>query len=64
MMLFHCHKFDPEKWKLISKVGVMKRIFTKGTLQSQDLAQAKEHVYRNTCLDCGDLIFRRVREME
>jgi hypothetical protein len=66
MSLFHHHRFDAAKWEKISELAV---IYTPVDLRSgrfsmnDTLPRGDEIVYRNTCLDCGDLIFRRVRTM-
>ena len=69
MKWFHRHKFDPEKWKLISAVEVVRRprqtdVLT-GMLQSTEpYSVGKRRLYSNTCTECGDLVFRRVQEIE
>lgn len=58
--LFHRHQFDPEKWKLVSAVEVMRRPVPQST---EAFHVGKHRVYSNTCKDCGDLVFRRVEEI-
>lgn len=64
MNLFHRHKFDPEKWKQISKVPVS----SQSTLHGVGIGEVRnlgyETVFSNTCTTCGDLVFRRVTEVE
>ena len=69
MRLFHRHKVDPEKWKLVSAVETMRtpRPLDELTGMPQStlpVPRGKQIVYSNTCTDCGDLIFRRVKEIE
>ncbi len=63
MHLFHRHKFDSEKWELISRTAISKSLFTKDGKLVVELPKGDQLVYKNTCLDCGDLVFRRVKEM-
>jgi hypothetical protein len=69
MRLFHWHKFDPEKWKLVSSVGVMRippplDLITGVPQDTTPYPVGDQRVYSNTCKDCGDLVFRRVREID
>jgi hypothetical protein len=66
---FHRHTFDPDKWKLVSEVGVMRRPKPLDELYGvpQDTTPypvGNQRVYSNTCKGCGDLAFRRVKEIE
>lgn len=69
MSLFHRHKFGPEKWKQISSVSVRRipapldPVF--GVPQSTEpYAAGKIFVFSNTCTQCGDIVFRHVKEIE
>jgi len=69
MRLFHRHKFDPEKWKLVSSVGVMRIPRPLDPLygvpqSTEPYPIGKQSVYSNTCKECGDLVFRRVKEID
>lgn len=64
MNIFHHHKFDPEKWKLISQEPVAKQLISMGVPMGPDIQMGLQRVYGNACLECGDLIFRRVTEIE
>lgn len=50
MNLFHLHKFDPEKWKLVQQAEVSMR-------WTKDIHTIK-FLYSNTCTKCGDLVFK------
>jgi hypothetical protein len=53
MKWFHRHTFDPEKWELIRIV----------TLCSDDynLPVGQYQIFTNTCLNCGDLIRKKLK---
>ncbi len=63
MKLFHRHTFDPEKWKLVSETHTARTVYLKGVITGS-LPNGVERVWSNTCKECGDLVFRRVKEME
>jgi hypothetical protein len=60
MNIFHRHTFDPEKWELVSECSIIRT--DRVTFRSYDVGITR--VYKNTCKDCGDLVFRRVNEVE
>jgi hypothetical protein len=69
MKLFHRHKFAPEKWKLLSEVQVVIRPKPTDPLtglpqSTEPFPVGKQRVYSNTCTSCGDLVFRRIQEIE
>jgi len=57
---FHRHRFDGSRWQLVSSVEVVAK--APWEFQVRDLG--KQRVFSNTCLDCGDLVFRRTQEVE
>ena len=63
MKLFHRHSFDPEKWKIVSEVRVGKTMYAAG-VATGTLPIGVERVWSNTCKECGDLVFRRAKELE
>ena len=50
----HRHTFAPEKWIVVSDIGTVR----------EERDTGNERVYSNACLTCGDLVFRRVKELE
>jgi len=65
MKFFHRHTFDPEKWALVSKVERNAYLFE--SIDKPPIGSVRkghELVFSNTCTSCGDIAFRRVREME
>ena len=69
MRLSHWHEFDPKAWKLVSRVQVSCRPHPLDPLTGvpQDTTPYPKGaiiVFSNTCTECGDLIFRRVKEIE
>lgn len=58
------HKFDPEKWKEISSRSAAQTIYHLGRIVGVPLSLGNERVFSNTCTKCGDLVFRRVVEIE
>lgn len=58
--LFLGHLFNAAEWALMSEV---KRYVDYSDGEGKR-PQGTERVYKNTCLRCGDLMFRRVRSME
>lgn len=63
MKLSHRHTFDPEKWKLVSETDVAKTLYAAGVAVGS-LPLGIERVWSNTCKECGDLVFRRVKDIE
>jgi hypothetical protein len=68
MNIFHRHNFDPEKWKLISKVQMQRRprpfdALTGVPQSTEPFPVGAQLVYSNTCTQCGDIVFRRVSEI-
>ena len=61
MNFFHRHKFDPEKWKLISEVPT-ERIVQIGYMDTL-VPSGKTFTYTNTCTACGDIVFRTKRDI-
>lgn len=51
---FHEHQYDPEKWTLVD--WRPQRSYS----IANDEKEGKEHVWRNTCIRCGDLVFSHV----
>ncbi len=65
MKLFHRHEFDPKLWTEVSRTKIARQIMTSYGLPSGEFRTAgSEIVYSNTCTSCGDLVFRRVKEIE
>ncbi len=62
--MFHLHKFDPDMWKQISSIPVARSVILRGVRTGEQLPMGNERVFSNTCLKCGDLVFRRVVEVE
>lgn len=58
--LFLGHLFNATEWVLTSAVD----LYVDYSDGVGDRPHGKERVYKNTCLRCGDLVFRRVRSME
>ena len=55
MKWFHRHKFDPEKWKLLTHLSLTDKFwFPDGTIVGH------EFHYINTCLTCGELVFKKL----
>lgn len=52
MNIFHTHKFDGQKWAPVKESELISRAL----VPVSPLA-----VFRNTCTECGDLVFRTVR---
>ena len=50
---FHRHRFDPEKWKHHMRVNIHD--------EESKLLFGHEDTFINYCLDCGDIVFRKVR---
>ena len=63
MKLWHRHTFDPLAWKLVSTVHVGREKCI-GGIVVDTMSIGSERVWSNTCKDCGDLIFRRSKEIE
>ena len=69
MKLFHRHTFDPDKWKLVSEVQTLRRPrpldeLTGVPQSTEPYPVGTQRVFSNTCKECGDLAFRRVKEIE
>lgn len=64
MICIFGHKFDPEKWKEISCVPIRAVSDYDGEPLKQPRSLGMQRVFSNTCTKCGDLIFRRVTEIE
>ena len=60
MKLFHRHTFDPSGWKQVSVVSVVEH----DIISYKEYQRGEVFLYSNTCKECGDLVFRRVREIE
>jgi hypothetical protein len=60
LCLFLTHLFAAADWQLESEVDVAVKLLD----GDRPLPYGVERVYRNTCLRCGDLVFRRVRTLE
>ena len=60
LCLFLTHLFAAVDWQLESEVDVAVKLLD----GDRPLPYGVERVYRNTCLRCGDLVFRRVRTLE
>ena len=59
MRLFHAHRYDPSRWQVVATTEVAVRRCD----GKVDKAGA-ELVYKNTCVECGDLAFRCVRSID
>jgi hypothetical protein len=64
MNIFHRHKFDPEKWEIVSGTPLAKQLISMGVPVGPVIQMGLQRVYKNSCLDCGDLVFRRTTEIE
>lgn len=64
MNWFHRHTFDPAKWEEISRADVQTQLFLMGVARGSPLNIGQEIVYKNTCKECGELVFRRVNQIE
>ena len=58
--LFLGHLFNAAEWEVESKTNVGVRPLG----VTYYVPQGVECVYKNTCLRCGDLVFRRVKSLE
>jgi hypothetical protein len=54
------HRFYAEQWKLVSAT----RVGAHYLFDSEISDIGVQRVYSNTCIVCGDLVFRRVKEIE
>ena len=56
MKWFHRHTFDPSKWVLICDIAV-----TGNDFEGISYTKRYEKTYTNTCIDCGDLVSRKIK---
>ena len=60
----HMHTFDGAKWEKVSEVDAMWQTTSYGVPVGKPWMAGKQLVFKNVCLTCGDLHFRRVEELE
>lgn len=58
MNLFHRHKFDPAKWSLLATGNTFLTVLETG----EKIPRGIKLIYSNTCVECGDLVFRKMKE--
>ena len=58
------HTFDPAKWQQISCTPVVRSLYVDNAKGRETVPLGNEHVFSNTCQECGDLIFRRVTDID
>lgn len=54
--LFHRHSYNPYKWDLIDTM----KTYGDSWGQMTDFPTSIHSTYSNTCLTCGDIVFKRV----
>lgn len=50
MNIFHRHRFDPGKWKLLYHADV----------KDEDGSTWHKFIYTNTCTECGKLVEKKI----
>ena len=61
---WHICTFDGARWEKVSEVEVIGQRVSYGVAMGDSFPVGKEMVFKNVCLKCGDLHFRRVQELE
>ena len=55
--LFHKHTFDPTKWEFIEKTSIF--VDRWGYVAKYPVNIVT--MYSNACLECGDLVFKKIQ---
>ena len=50
--LFHRHTFDPKEWQEYKVISAIP--------QGDTIPTRKVYIWKNTCLTCGQLVFKKI----